>query len=86
MCLVRSSTDAFVYDELVKSKVMAIDKESNSFSRSYRIDLKSLSGLDLTHTGRGCLMHSADENHKLENGLMLTYPVKSFSAIASASI
>ena len=41
MYLVRSSTGVFVYDE-TDQKVMAMDEENISFSRSYRIESKSL--------------------------------------------
>lgn len=52
-------------------KVMAMDKENISSSRSYRIDSKSLSGLDSMGNLCTCLI----KNHKLENSLMLTFPV-----------
>lgn len=65
-----------------QSNQKVMGEENTSLSRSYRIDFKSPSGVD----SMGNLCTHLIKNHKLENGLMLTFrPLKSSLASAASS-
>lgn len=64
-------------------KVMAMDKENTSFSKSYKIYSNSPLSLDPMDDQGTHLIKS----HRLETGHMLTFhPVKFFSPVSRASI